>query len=97
MANYLVHVPVSRIVDVCNALKLLGEAELYDYKIITVRSELEAEALHKVVDAVKPDIPAIIVKVEEFIFQGGAAVDKAVNVWKRSLLTQRPTISASER
>ena len=86
MANYLVHVPVARIVDVCNALKLLGEAELYDYKLIMVRSDLEAEALYKVVDAVKPDIAAIVVKVEEFIFQGSGPIEKAVNVWKRGLL-----------
>lgn len=86
MANYLVHVPVSRIVDVCNALKLLGEAELYDYKLIMVRTDLEADAVHKVVDAVKPDIPAIIVKVEEYIFQGSGPIEKAVNVWKKGLL-----------
>ncbi len=86
MANYLVHVPVSRIVDVCNALKLLGEAELYDYKLIAVRTDLEAEAVHKVVDAVKPDIPAIIVKVEEFIFQGSGPIEKAMNVWRKGLL-----------
>ncbi len=86
MANYLVHVPVSRIVDVCNALKLLGEAELYDYKLIAVRTDLEAEAVHKVVDAVKPDIPAIIVKVEEYIFQGSGQIEKAMNVWRKGLL-----------
>ncbi|MBR1219428.1 hypothetical protein JQ557_15600 [Bradyrhizobium sp. U87765 SZCCT0131] len=83
MANYLVHVPVSRIVDVYNALKLLGTAELYDYKLVTVRCDMDLDVLQKVVDAVKPDQPAIIVKVEEFVFQGDPKVDKAVGVWRR--------------
>jgi hypothetical protein len=91
MANYLVHVPVSRIVDVFNALKLLGTAELYDYKLVTVRCDMDLDVLQKVVDAVKPDQPAIIVKVDDFVFQGDPKVEKAVGIWRRA----EPASSAS--
>jgi hypothetical protein len=81
MTNYLIHVPVGRIIDVFNMLKRYGEAELYDFKLITIRTEFGLDALRSIIGGIKPDMPVIVAEVINYTAQGDDKVQRAVKVW----------------
>jgi hypothetical protein len=82
MANYIVYVPVRRIVDIFNILRPTGEAALLDYRLITLRSDFEIAALERIIRAAESDLTFFVAEVQNCILSGDGSAAKAASVWK---------------
>ena len=100
MANYVVYVPVRRIVDIFNILKPTGEAALLDYRLIVLRSDFDIAAIERIIRATEPDPTFFVAEVQSCVASTEGSAAKAASIWNLSIdhlpaLESEPELSSN--